>query len=718
MNRLNGIMLNGFGRLLLGAALSLSAVAWPASACASALRWSAPVPATYRPPFARTGFPEAVSCPSVRLCVAVDSAGNVVTATEPTGGFGAWALAHVYAGYGYGDSGGVAPDISCPSVHLCVAVDAAGNVRTSTNPTAGRTAWTTRRVDRRGASLTGVSCPSSRLCVAVDDRGNVFTSSHPAAGPGAWTESSVDRFAGGLNAVSCPSAHLCFAVDGNGNAVTSTRPTGRRRAWTVRRVDRRGGRLNAVSCPSGHLCVAVDGKGNAVTSTDPFARGAAWTVRRVDRNGRGLHAVSCSSAHFCVAVDGDGYAVTSTRPTGRRRAWTVRRVDRRGGGLNAVSCPSGHLCVAVDGNGNAVTSTHPSARGAAWRLVSTGDAENGLYAVSCPFPGLCVAVGDVIATATDPTGPASGWTLSHAFPAGAVLGTSVSCPSVGLCVAGDSNGDILTSTAPTDPARTWTNGNVLPPVTVCAGSGPGASSDCYQSDQQIDGISCPSSSLCVGFSSPGDSSSQILTSSDPAAGAKAWRAFDAASLPLSIGDLSGVSCPSARLCVVVGDYGVATSTNPAGGSSTWKAYSVVLPDDYYATSPPRPDFLDAVSCPSASLCVAVDNRGNVLASTDPTGGPGAWTKVFSSSVDAPNRFNGASCASATLCVAVDDRGNVVSSTEPATAGTWTVAHADSRTDFIRGHQVSLTGVSCPSVSLCVAVDSAGNVVTGTTPATP
>ncbi len=53
-----------------------------------------------------------------------------------------------------------------------------------------------------------------------------------------------------------------------------------------------------------------------------------------------------------------------------------------------------------------------------------------------------------------------------------------------------------------------------------------------------------------------------------------------------------------------------------------------------------------------------------------------------------------------------------------TAGTWTVAHADSRTDFIRGHQVSLTGVSCPSVSLCVAVDSAGNVVTGTTPATP
>ena len=35
--------------------------------------------------------------------------------------------------------------------------------------------------------------------------------------------------------------------------------------------------------------------------------------------------------------------------------------------------------------------------------------------------------------------------------------------------------------------------------------------------------------------------------------------------------------------------------------------------------------LQAVSCPSATLCVAVDNDGNAITSTNPTGGAGAWT---------------------------------------------------------------------------------------------
>ncbi len=45
---------------------------------------------------------------------------------------------------------------------------------------------------------------------------------------------------------------------------------------------------------------------------------------------------------------------------------------------------------------------------------------------------------------------------------------------------------------------------------------------------------------------------------------------------------------------------------------------------------------------------------------------------------------------------------------PAGAHTWTKAFSVER------HTI-LDAVSCPSVSLCVAVDSAGNVVTGSTP---
>jgi adhesin/invasin len=65
--------------------------------------------------------------------------------------------------------------------------------------------------------------------------------------------------------------------------------------------------------------------------------------------------------------------------------------------------------------------------------------------------------------------------------------------------------------------------------------------------------------------------------------------------------------------------------------------------------------LDAVSCASASFCAAVDSSGNVLTSTDPTGGAAAWT---SASIDS-NGLTGVSCPSASLCVAVDSAGNVV-----------------------------------------------------------
>jgi hypothetical protein len=37
--------------------------------------------------------------------------------------------------------------------------------------------------------------------------------------------------------------------------------------------------------------------------------------------------------------------------------------------------------------------------------------------------------------------------------------------------------------------------------------------------------------------------------------------------------------------------------------------------------------LNAVSCPSESLCVAVDGAGRVITSIDPTAGPGAWATL-------------------------------------------------------------------------------------------
>jgi hypothetical protein len=165
----------------------------------------------------------------------------------------------------------------------------------------------------------------------------------------------------------------------------------------------------------------------------------------------------------------------------------------------------------------------------------------------------------------------------------------------------------------------------------------------------------------------------------------------------SSNDLTAVSCPSASLCVA-GETGgnVVTSTNPTGGAGAWTGAHAA---ESGAT-------IDGVSCPSASLCVAVDAAGNVVTSTNPTGGAGAWTTA---DVAGAGILNAISCPSASLCVAVDSSGNVVTSTDPTGgAGAWTVTHVGEL-------GAGFNGVSCPSAALCAVVDSAGNVVTSTAP---
>src|SRR4029077_19109748 len=100
----------------------------------------------------------------------------------------------------------------------------------------------------------------------------------------------------------------------------------------------------------------------------------------------------------------------------------------------------------------------------------------------------------------------------------------------------------------------------------------------------------------------------------------------------------------------------------AGSSVTWAA--PVRIDQ-------RPPFC-AVSCPSSGLCVAVDNGGNVVTSSNPTGGAAAWTVTH---VDGSNFLVGVSCPSSGLCVAVVQVGNVVTSSNPTGgAAAWTVTN--------------------------------------------
>ena len=59
------------------------------------LTWSDPVEVAHEAPFDAQRGLSWIDCPSTTLCVAGDTAGGILTSTNPTGGAGAWSYAGV-----------------------------------------------------------------------------------------------------------------------------------------------------------------------------------------------------------------------------------------------------------------------------------------------------------------------------------------------------------------------------------------------------------------------------------------------------------------------------------------------------------------------------------------------------------------------------------------------------------------------------------------------
>ena len=138
----------------------------------------------------------------------------------------------------------------------------------------------------------------------------------------------------------------------------------------------------------------------------------------------------------------------------------------------------------------------------------------------------------------------------------------------------------------------------------------------------------------------------------------------------------------------------------------WRSPALIDP-----VAPPAGGALPGVSCPSTSLCVAVDGAGNVIASQDPAGSAAGWSLAH---VDS-SPLVALSCPSVSLCVAVDAAGDVVASTNPAGgAAAWTVSSVPGAR--LPGPGVS--GLSCQSASLCVAWPRGGKEACSSRPTRP
>ena len=194
----------------------------------------------------------------------------------------------------------------------------------------------------------------------------------------------------------------------------------------------------------------------------------------------------------------------------------------------------------------------------------------------------------------------------------------------------------------------------------------------------ITAVACSPVSLCVAVGNE----NTLLTSTDPS---KAWR-ISSGRYP-ELQSVVAISCPSDTLCVAIENGSVDTSTDPAGGASTWTQKTGVVTSGHFT----------GVSCPTTTLCVAVTSDGQVATSIDPAdGSTAAWNAV-----SLGGQLAGVSCASSTACV-VEESGTgglIYSATTPTTTSAmgWTSTAVSA----------PVQGVTCPSSGLCIGYENHG-----------
>lgn len=225
-------------------------------------------------------------------------------------------------------------------------------------------------------------------------------------------------------------------------------------------------------------------------------------------------------------------------------------------------------------------------------------------------------------------------------------------------------------------------------------------------------LSCRSASFCVAAGEYGTGGTGHLLAEFW--NGKTWSPTEPPA-PAGVGDdteLVGVSCQSSRDCVAVG--GDDTGATTFAVIETWNGAK------WARVKPPLPrgtsySYLEKVSCPSATYCVAVGQAGDPAKVLVESWNGAAWHVV-----SAPSPSGGfaelvaVSCSSVASCVAV---GGVLNPGSPGTPSstkalteTWngkkwaiaTVPWPKGTADSI------LAGVSCPSKTYCVAVGNVGD----------
>jgi hypothetical protein len=364
--------------------------------------------------------------------------------------------------------------------------------------------------------------------------------------------------------------------------------------------------------------------GDAASTTLRFHASGEWSIDPVTTVGGGsteLDAVSCISPSSCVAV-GVSYAAGSNNSRSAAETWDGTTwsatatppvlADVTTSQLLGVSCVSTNFCIAVgsDERGTAGT-TELTERwnGTSWSELPisppSGVRVSQLRSVSCVSSTSCTAVGDGykgLATAVSIGEQFNGvqWTSqSIPFPAGAsyVQLQGVSCPSSRVCVAVGTVGSRSPSSGGEFTLADRWNGTKW--IQLSSVNTPGA---LYRG---FEAVSCPTNAYCIAVGNDTNRAGENTTLSEVLTGSK-WSSVRTPATPGGdFRNLFGVSCPSTTDCVAVGYYDtVGRIYNSV--ADQWSGTAWARQPTPNATIETVYSELFGVSC-STSACSAVGN---------------------------------------------------------------------------------------------------------------
>jgi len=303
-------------------------------------------------------------------------------------------------------------------------------------------------------------------------------------------------------------------------------------------------------------------------------------------------------------------------------AWSAPvRVDTAGA-ITSVSCPATNFCAAVDSARNMLTSDPANA---SWPVTGTDVATP--RSVSCGSPSFC-ALGDSGGSAVSYSNGA--WGARIAPPGQSFAINAVSCTSSVFCFAGSA---VTTTPRTIDGGVTWETRNTQ------GVNYPG----------QINSVSCaPGSDATTGFCVVVDNTNAAFPSSDGGVSFLPGNRPDGV-IP-GASQLNSVSCTSSTSCVTV----------DGAGKAFYYRGGVLGGADWTAVNADPGRALRSVSCVAGSpsnqtFCAAVDASGYAIETSN---GGATWTaplKITGTTGTPP--LNAVSCATASFCVAVDNGGN-------------------------------------------------------------